>query len=159
VRIHLKVQGLQIQRSNEKFLIYHEGKPQDLGLFDHVIVAASPGALTQVASKLIDRNLLQKWTSLPALGVRVVLLSLKEALNPEKKYYWYSLRRTKEHPFLALVEHTTFVPAEQFGGEHMIYLATYLDTQDPDWKTSDEEVLKCALRTCAHINPALNRSL
>ncbi|TKR26461.1 NAD(P)/FAD-dependent oxidoreductase [Natronomonas salsuginis] len=53
--------------------------------------------------------------------------------------YWLNL--ADEAPFGALIEHTNFVPPERYGGEHLLYVASYV--QGPDdalWARDDDEI-------------------
>ena len=42
------------------------------------------------------------------------------------KGYWYNLPKSAGFPFLALVEHTHFIPREHYGGDHLLYCGDYL---------------------------------
>ena len=53
------------------------------------------------------------------MGAVVMVLALKHPLS-EQGYYWY-IPRSAGFPFLALVEHTNFVPPEHFGGDRIVY--------------------------------------
>ncbi len=53
--------------------------------------------------------------------------------------YWLNI--ADDAPFGVLIEHTNFIPAERYGGEHLLYAASYVqDLDDPLWKLSDAEV-------------------
>ncbi len=86
------------------------------------------------------------------MGAVVMVLSLKHKLS-EKGFYWFSLPKTAGFPFLALVEHTNFVPSDQFGGDHIVYLGDYLDTGHEYFKLSQEELLQRFLPSLSRINP------
>jgi protoporphyrinogen oxidase len=53
-------------------------------------------------------------------------------------------------PFLALVEHTNFIGAENYGGNHILYISNYL-AQDHEYFGMDEQQL------WAIFEPALKR--
>lgn len=128
-------------------------------IFEHLIVATEPAAFAALVGQHAPAYV-EKINSRPALGAQVVVLSLKRSLG---SHYWYSLRKGPNNPFLALVEHTNFVPPACFGGEHIIYLADYLPTSQVEWGRSNEELVELAQRACARINKSfmaedLNRS-
>ncbi len=53
--------------------------------------------------------------------------------------YWLNI--ADDAPFGVFIEHTNFVPPERYGGEHLYYLASYV--QDPTealWQLSNDEV-------------------
>jgi len=69
-------------------------------------------------------------------GSVVSVFGLEESLTDT---YWLNV--ADEAPFGALIEHTNFVPPERYGGEHLLYAASYV--QDPAeslWQASDHEV-------------------
>lgn len=117
--------------------------PNEKKEYDAVVVAASPFAL----NKLLSTKYV--FVEKPFLSARVVILSLKSPLVKNGPY-WYSLKKTKECPFIALIEHTQFVPAAEFGGEHLVYVADYAE---PNQKITEAQYVKMALECCQKINP------
>ena len=119
--------------------------------FDRALVTLAPGMLAKLAPDLPE-NYLQGLLKLKSMGAVVMVLSLKHKLS-EKGFYWFSLPKTAGFPFLALVEHTNFVPSDQFGGDHIVYLGDYLDTGHEYFKLSQEELLQRFLPSLSRINP------
>jgi protoporphyrinogen oxidase len=56
-------------------------------------------------------------------------------------------------PFLALVEHTNFIPPENFGGDHIVYIGDYLETDHEHFRLNQEELLQRFLPVLPRINP------
>ena len=54
--------------------------------------------------------------------------------------YWLNIN-DRDLPFLALVEHTNFLPPADYGGLHLVYLGNYLPMDHPLFGQSDDEVL------------------
>ena len=142
----LRQLGVTIHLSNAVMSI----KPQAAGglevksaagidLFDRVLVTSSPGQLAQLAPDL-PSDYLQGLLNLKSMGAVVLVLALRQPLSPEG-YYWYNIPKSAGYPFLALVEHTNFVSAEHFGGEHIVYIGDYLDTDHEHFSLSKEELL------------------
>ena len=75
------------------------------------------------------------------MGAVVMILALKQQLSTEG-YYWYNMPKVAGFPFLALVEHTNFLSPEYFGGEHILYMGDYLDTDHEYFSLSQEELLE-----------------
>jgi protoporphyrinogen oxidase len=123
--------------------------------FDQCLVTTSPGLLAKLAPALAP-DYLAGLLKLESMGAVVLVLSLKNPLSPEG-YYWYSLPKSAGYPFLALVEHTNFVPAEQFGGEHILYIGDYLDTDHENFRLSKEELLERFLPHLVKFNPNFKR--
>ena len=90
--------------------------------------------------------------NLKSMGAVVLILALKHQLSREG-YYWYNLPKSAGFPFLALVEHTNFVPAEQFGGDHIIYCGDYLDPSHEYFSLSQEELVERFIPSFKRINP------
>jgi protoporphyrinogen oxidase len=71
--------------------------------------------------------------------------------------YWLNVN-DPGFPFLALVEHTNFLPAGDYGGRHLVYLGNYLPMDHPLFQEADEDVLAAFLHPLRRINPAFDRS-
>jgi protoporphyrinogen oxidase len=119
--------------------------------FDQCLVTTSPSLLARLAPDLPE-SYLQGLLSLKSMGAVVMVLALKERLS-EQGYYWYNLPKSAGFPFLALVEHTNFVPPEHFGGEHIIYIGDYLEPEHEYFDLSQEELLKRFLPALRDFNP------
>ena len=73
---------------------------------------------------------------------------------PESLTDTYWLNVADDAPFGAVIEHTNFVPPERYGGDHLLYLASYV--QSPDewlWQASDEAVQERWLDGLADLFP------
>jgi protoporphyrinogen oxidase len=68
-------------------------------------------------------------------------------------YYWYNLPKSAGFPFLALVEHTNFLSPEYFGGDHLVYVGDYLETDHEYFQMSQEELLQRFAPSFTTINP------
>ena len=119
-------------------------------IFDRCLVTTSPALLAKTAPEL-PQDYLQGLLSLQSMGAVVMVVSIKHQLSKEG-YYWYSMPKSAGYPFLALVEHTNFVPAEQFNGEHILYIGDYLDTDHPYFSMNKEELLEKFLPSLQRIN-------
>jgi len=93
--------------------------------FDQVLSTTSPGLMAQMVPGL-PREYLQGLLSLKSMGAVVLTLALNRPLSPQG-YYWYNIPKKAGFPFLSLVEHTNFLPAEHYGGERLIYIGDYLE--------------------------------
>lgn len=129
-----------------------EGKQQ---YFDKVLVTSSPTSLVKMTSQLPQENKEQLFQS-KHIGAVVLLLSLKNPFSKEG-YYWYNLPKSKEFPFLSMVEHTNFLSPERFGGEHLLYCGDYLPPEHEYFTMSKEEMIKHFLPSLQLVNPALNK--
>lgn len=122
--------------------------------FDKVIVTTSPRSMLELSDQLPQAYRVQL-ESLKHIGALVMCLSLRQPLSPQK-YYWYNLPKNEGYPFLALVEHTNFVPSSHYGGETIIYAGDYLEAGHPYFAMSEEELLQQLIPGFKKINPAFS---
>jgi protoporphyrinogen oxidase len=60
-------------------------------------------------------------------------------------------------PYVGVVEHTNFEPAEHYGGRHILYLPRYLAPDDPGYDMGPYEVLALAAPHLQRMFPAFRR--
>ncbi len=120
--------------------------------FDQVLVTTSPGLLARLAPAL-PAEYLKRLQELKSMGAVALVLALKHRLS-EQGVYWHNLPKPTGFPFLALVEHTNFLPPEHFGGEHIIYCGDYLDPDHEYFSLTQEELLARFLPALPRFNPA-----
>ncbi len=119
--------------------------------FDQVLATTSPALLAKLAPELPD-DYLRGLLDLQSMGAVVMTLALDRQLSKEG-YYWYNIPKSAGFPFLALVEHTNFVPAEHFGGDHILYCGDYLEVGHEYFSLSDEELLQRFIPGIQRVNP------
>ena len=90
------------------------------------------------------------------MGAVVMTLALKQPLSKDG-YYWFNVPKDEGYPFLALVEHTNFVPAENFGGDRIIYAGDYLELGHEYFSMSDDELLERFIPAFKKFNPEFSR--
>ncbi|MDQ2743197.1 MAG: NAD(P)/FAD-dependent oxidoreductase [Chloroflexota bacterium] len=120
----------------------------------HRVVSTLP---TQLSTQLIPAlagSFAERYGSVDSYGAHCAVLTLDRQLTD---VYWLNVNDSG-YPFLALVEHTNYMPPEDYGGRHIVYLGNYLPMNDPLYTERDEQVLEryyCALRK---INPTFDPS-
>jgi protoporphyrinogen oxidase len=120
---------------------------------DHCIATTSPRLLARLAPALPDAYRAQL-TGLKSLGAVVMVLALRQRLTD---YYWFNLPKDAGFPFLALVEHTNFLPREHYGGDHLVYCGDYLEPGHEYFQLSQEALLERFLPSLIRFNPAFER--
>ena len=83
-------------------------------------------------------------------GAHVLILGLDRPLLDG--VYWLNIN-DRDLPFLALVEHTNFLPPADYGGRHLVYLGNYLPMDDPRFSQSEPEVLASYTAALRRIRP------
>lgn len=151
IRLSTPVDRVEAHPSGE-LVVEHAGQTER---FDQVLVTTSPHQMARLAPAL-PASYLQGLLDLKSMGAVVMVLALKRQLS-EKGYYWYNIPKSAGFPFLALVEHTNFVSAENFGGDHIVYIGDYLDADHEYFRLSQEELLERFLPILPRFNPAFQR--
>jgi protoporphyrinogen oxidase len=119
--------------------------------FDRCLVTVSPALMAKITPDLPD-DYLKGLLELKSLGAVVMILAINRPLS-DKGYYWFNLPKSAGFPFLALVEHTNFLPKDLYGGDHLLYCGDYLETDHEYFKLSQEELLEKFLPALKRINP------
>ena len=92
-----------------------------------VVVAAMPNVLEALTGYTCDVEF---------QGTICSLVSMDEPLTDT---YWLNVK--DDASFGALIEHTNFVPPERYGGDHLLYVARYVqDSTEELWGLSDDAV-------------------
>ena len=119
--------------------------------YDRVLAALPPHILAEMAPELPE-DYLAGIRGLKNMGALAIALALKHPLSREG-YYWYNIPKQAGFPFLILVEHTNFVPPENFGGAHIVYVGDYLPPEHEYFSLTKEQLLEIYLPALKRINP------
>jgi protoporphyrinogen oxidase len=122
--------------------------------FDRLLVTLPTRLFTQLAPQL-QPEFLQRYPGPEHYGAHVLILGLHRQLVPG--VYWLNIN-DRDLPFLALVEHTNFLPPADYGGLHLVYLGNYVPMDHPLLGQSESEVLDAFLPAVARIRPAFDRT-
>lgn len=113
--------------------------------FDRVISTTSPDLMLKLTPTLRETHYGDKIRGLESIGAVVIVAALKHQLLTDDTY-WLSLpanspdKDKSQFPFLALVEHTNFVPPENFNGDRLIYMGDYVPPNH-EYFSMDEDAL------------------
>jgi protoporphyrinogen oxidase len=121
---------------------------------DHCIATTSPRLLARMAPQL-PADYSAKLTGLKSLGAVVMVIALRQRLTD---YYWFNLPKEAGFPYLALVEHTNFLPPEHYGGDHLLYCGDYLPAGHEYFQLSPDALLEKFLPSLSRFNPSFDRS-
>ncbi len=149
VSIHKEQNEISVSFENNVWIVKSSGNTFE---FDKLVIAAGPGAFASLCKKVAP-NYATQVSRRNSLGAHVAIFSLKKNVG---NAYWYNLRKNSSKPFIALIEHTNFVSREEYDGEHIVYLADYLDTSSVGWQRSDADTIALALKTIQSVNPNIS---
>jgi len=111
---------------------------------DGVVVAAMPNVLESLTGYECDVDF---------QGALCAVVTMEESLTDT---YWLNVAH--DAPFGALIEHTNFVSPERYGGDHLLYVASYVQSlDDPLWQASDDEVRETWLSEVGSMFPDFDR--
>lgn len=118
------------------------------------VISTLPTRLTIQLTSNLPQSYVERYGTLESYGAQCVILSLDRPLTD---VYWLSIN-DPDFPFMALVEHTNFMPPSDYGGRHLVYLGNYLPMSDPMFRREDDEVLATFLPAIRRINPSFEDS-
>lgn len=130
--------------------------------YDRLICTTSPKLLLRLADDLADTAYGEEVAALKSIGGLCVVFALKRPLLQDGTY-WLNLpadtpeKSQSAFPFLALVEHTNYLPREHYGGDHIIYCGDYVHPSHEYFQLEEEELVERFLPALAKINPAFTR--
>ncbi|WP_266078386.1 NAD(P)/FAD-dependent oxidoreductase [Haladaptatus caseinilyticus] len=111
---------------------------------DSVIVAAMPNVLESLTGYECDIDF---------QGAVCALVTMDESLTDT---YWLNIGH--EAPFGALIEHTNYIPPERYGGDHLLYVASYIqDYEEELWQMNDDDIEDLWLDHIEGMFPQWNR--
>ena len=131
--------------------------PEGRHEYDSAIATVGPGLMARLAPQL-PKDYLGQLKGLKSMGALVLILALKHQLM--ERTYWLNLparspdQRQNEFPFMALVEHTNYVPKEHYAGDHIVYCGDYVAPDHRYLQMSRDELLGTFLPSIEKINPA-----
>jgi protoporphyrinogen oxidase len=116
------------------------------------VVAAIPSLLFKKLAPPLTDDYVAKLDHVQWQGAVCMVVTMKHSLSP---IYWMNIG-DRSMPFLALVEHTNFIPPENYGGNHILYISNYL-SQDHEYFNLSEDALWAIFEPALkRINPAFS---
>ncbi len=146
------VESIEIKSHSKLKLNVHHSTT----LYDRVLVTSSPSVMAKLAP-FLPPEYLHSLLTLNHLGAINLVFALKNPLSPQG-YYWHNLPKSPALPFLALVEHTNFIPASHYGGDHLVYCGDYAPVTDRRFRAPKAELTKQCLSVLASINSSFKPS-
>ena len=112
---------------------------------DAVVVAAMPNVLEHLVGYECDVEF---------QGSVCAVVTMDEPLTDT---YWLNVG--DDAPFGALIDHTNFVPPERYGGDHLLYITSYVQSLEEDlWRMDDDQLREHWLSGVEDLFPDFDRS-
>jgi protoporphyrinogen oxidase len=150
-RLELSCPIRAIERRGDKLLVE---TPNGGETFDAVLCSLPTRLFLRLARGLPDDYVARFSKGGDHYSAHCVVLELD---RPLQWAYWVSIT-DPGYPFLALVEHTNWLPVGDYAGRHLVYLGNYLPPDDELFGMADEAVLDRFLPHLPRINPQFDRS-
>jgi protoporphyrinogen oxidase len=123
------------------------------GTFDRV-VSTLPARLTIGLTPALPPEFRERYGGGAAYGAHCLVLEMDRRVTGA---YWIAIN-DPGYPFLAVVEHTNYMPPEDYQGKHLLYVGNYLPMDHPLFTRSGEEILAEFTPFLRRINPAFDES-
>jgi len=151
--------GRIISGNPARTIHFDSGRPSNVELqegalqCDVVISTASPMALSEMVKPgILDLNLDQ----IRYQGTCCALLGISESLMKDGTYW---LNIDAEVPFGALIEHTNFMPVQDYAQEHLVYIASYFqDPEDTLYTDDREKIMEKFIQAIEYMFPDFDQS-
>lgn len=125
----------------------------ELSHFDQVVVTTAAPMAARLCPE-ISAEERDRLNNIQYQGIICASVLLKKPLSP---YYVTNITDTWV-PFTGVIEMTTLVDPEEFGGRTLVYLPKYVDPSDPAFEWSDQELEDKFVGALEKMYPAFNRS-
>jgi protoporphyrinogen oxidase len=122
-------------------------------IFDRV-VSTLPARVTIGLTNQMPEAFANRYSRGAAYGAHCLVLELDRKVTDA---YWIAIN-DPGYPFLAVVEHTNYIPPAEYGGKHLMYVGNYLPMNDPMFSRSKEELIAQFLPYLRRINPAMSET-
>lgn len=152
IHYNARVEALRLQNAETGIWDVQAGAQHPIpnAAFDKVLVTTSPRLMVKLAPAL-PGEYLGALASLTSLGAVIVIFALDRQLDT-RGYYWHNLPKSAGFPYLAMCEHTNFVDAKHFAGQHLVYCGDYLPTTHEYFGMSDDALKALYLPSLKRFN-------
>jgi protoporphyrinogen oxidase len=154
VTIRLNSPVKQVQRDGEVLRLTTEDGAE---AFEAVISTSSPAAMLKLAPEL-PAPYADQLRNLRSMGAVVVVLALRQPFMADGTY-WLNLPATSpdksknEFPFLGLFEHTNYMSAAHYGGDHLLYCGDYVTADHEYFRLSDDQLAERFIAALPRFRP------
>lgn len=117
---------------------------------DRVVATTALPLIAEMVGSWAPEDYIAQLRQIDYLANVCLVLRLDRSLSST---YWMNVNDTS-FPYVGVIEHTNFEGAENYGGDHVVYLSKYLPHTDELYRMSDSEVLEFSLPHLKRMFPA-----
>ncbi len=152
VRVHTGVPVERITAENKRATGIVLGGDSGTHIAADAVIAAVPSVLFKKMAPPLNGDYNRRLDAVKWQGALCMVVTMNQPLSD---IYWMNIG-DRSMPFLAPVEHTNFIPPDQYEGNRILYISNYL-AQDHDYfKLSDDELWALYEPALKKINPAFS---
>ena len=148
--LRLSTEVAEVRRAGAEL---HVRTTEDEASYD-LVVSTLPTTLTCRLAPQLPDEYRERHDWRRASGAHCLILALDRPLTDS---YWMNVN-DPGYPFLAIVEHTNYMDAADYGGRHLVYLGNYRPMDDPLLRMSPDEVVESFVPHLARIVPGFDHS-
>ncbi len=149
-KILFETQVLNLQSKGKPQITYTYKGVKKAEKFDATIVTTPMFIFSKITPSLPSLYI-NRYSKLKGIGAINIVLRLKKPFFNDNTY-WLNMCDINS-PILAIVEHTNFMDKKNYNKEHLLYVGNYMETSDPRYTMSKEELLKLYDPWLKKINP------
>ncbi len=151
LRLNREVTGFTIDPEDPRRVTGVVTKQETIPL--DVVIATVPGYnFLEIAPPTLDDAYADLLRSVRYQAAQVLLLVSKHSLS---RIYWMNIA-DRTMPYVAVIEHTNYVPPSEYQNRHLIYVSNYLERDDPRYSLKASELFDLYLPHLKRINPAFD---
>ncbi len=150
LRLDTPVQGLEVRDGRVTGVMTPSGSVPA----DAVIATPALPIVADLVEPHVDEDYARRLRRIDYLANLCVVLELDRSLSDT---YWLNVN-DPGFPFVGVIEHTNFEPAETYAGRHLVYLSKYLPESHELYRMADDELLAFCLHHLRRMFPGLERS-
>jgi protoporphyrinogen oxidase len=150
VQLGCRVTQIQQTASGQLRIQFHDGKAET---FDQVILTTA----APIAAQLCPQLSAQEKALLEGIQYQGILCASVLLKQPLSAYYVTNITEDWV-PFTGVIEMTTLVNPEQFGGRSLVYLPKYVPAEDPAFAQSDEALQTQFIQALERMYPQFEAS-
>lgn len=121
---------------------------------DAVIATPAPPLIARMVGDRLTPEEAERLRSIEYLANVCLVLQLDRSLS---ETYWLNVG-DPNFPYVGIIEHTNFEPAESYQGRHIVYLSKYLPESAELYRMADDDILEFSLPHLHKMFPQFDRS-
>ncbi len=136
-RIITQAEITELKKNKQDFELAIKENNKTKKITAQCVISTLPLPILSKILKNFEKELLGKIRKIEYQGVICAVIGLKSKLS---NLYWINANSDKV-PFGGVIEHTNFIPAEHYNGQHIIYVFNYIGQNHRYWKMPDREIM------------------